>query len=1158
MAKRNKKNDIYHDFKPVRIMSFDFYTIVFHHMMGIPLNTEEGYNSYQGSTPASLDTFQIWKLCSDQNDVKFMYPYKPEEGCTLCYTDALCNVSFSNKSFKNVKACGELASENKKLPQKLEKTLDTDDYYSINVLFSEFKSWYESNKDLHKAKMSLDEQERACKQAQKKAVVSKTAKEKIEATLQKAELSEQPSKFDEKAYRDSINGMLKSFKNLLEVYATIMMGMKEEDTKQAPQLSIRRFVYQNGFDIETKDGIVHYMVYKRSASKAKQGDCLFIWDRIRDRMLSWTWMGLPYKEKLNSIDLISAKAYESLVNSSIEAVISIDPKHILLIDSVESNPIRGNRRILVNENSELQLLSEEQYKDKKGKEFEHTNVIWDGQALVDESIFEKAGYTKNNGRDNRHGMMLLRNSFFKACGFRTKIKAFYKEKKIETVTDMFGRTMRAVDVDMIVTLDSLKLFKFAEFFFTDDINKGRKEQNSKDTKKSAKLKLYEYWQENLSPDFGIVKSEKASYLGHGKYHELSYQVLNTLPLSKQDMEKIMQDELSYLKLLKNNDALMMYRLRNTSSSVRKRYFIYTMLKYFEKFDKVDYYRRFLNQEIQDYKKRLRMGRIKVRGDFYVLCSMPLEMLEYSAFHDKKDDYRKEMQSYLKADQAYIQGMKEGESVVLFRSPHLNAGSVCTLTSAACKEYDQWFDFTNKNGSNIIVVSPWESNIMVKLGGADFDSDTALFVKDETIQEAAKRLLLIKMLGPGEDGVLVAQADPELKKKKKFTYSYCNDDMAKIDHDLSQSGASIGHISNDAQLFNSYLWKAYFSDNTSDCSHDDLTDQQDIQDKNTYMEKVYECVLKLSVLNELEIDRSKHAIDLNINKERKKIKETEIEGKPIAKHKEELGDKKTRTSYEKPVFMSPSGQGYRKQKKENGKKKKEYWNCPVDYIGQILDENKEYSDRQDERISFDRFMEIVFSQNGDSKKTNYDQVRALTDILYNASDQLDQLDRMRDDYDDAGRAKERNRIQQECMEKAMVFRKIGKETVLRLYRNTFETYLDDSKKGQKPHKKGDYKMPQIAGDEKIKYRYLGLLLQIGARFESRKLGGNTAVSCLPAGTYRRNILREIPEEVRQDYSEDQITEIWGIPYITEPDKSEDLYEDMLILEQDENEEHEMIQ
>lgn len=82
------------------------------------------------------------------------------------------------------------------------------------------------------------------------------------------------------------------------------------------------------------------------------------------------------------------------------------------------------------------------------------NNIWDGQSLLDTSLF-----------DDEKGIMLLRNSFFKSCGFNTNIQKWFdyafRGNKPEYIKDMFDRDVKLSDIKLITTPNSLKFLKFA-------------------------------------------------------------------------------------------------------------------------------------------------------------------------------------------------------------------------------------------------------------------------------------------------------------------------------------------------------------------------------------------------------------------------------------------------------------------------------------------------------------------------------------------------------------------------------------------------------------------------------------------------------------------------------------------------------------------------
>ena len=152
---------------------------------------------------------------------------------------------------------------------------------------------------------------------------------------------------------------------------------------------IREHLYTHGFDI---DGI-HYVRYKRSAGSSRDGRCLFIAEPLYPDMMAWSSCGLSAD---TVSDQASWQAYIALTLSSIESAIRLPKKAILLIPDKVSR--FTTKAVCVKEDATEGLTAEEE-------ETEIENVIWDGEALLDVSEFENAGYGDK-------GMMLLRNRFF--------------------------------------------------------------------------------------------------------------------------------------------------------------------------------------------------------------------------------------------------------------------------------------------------------------------------------------------------------------------------------------------------------------------------------------------------------------------------------------------------------------------------------------------------------------------------------------------------------------------------------------------------------------------------------------------------------------------------------------------------------------------------
>lgn len=1066
--------DYTYDYKPVRILKRDAWKIVFYKMLGKPMkkaNETDFTGTMKSSLPASLESMQIWNLCADQysDQSPHMMPYKPSPKSETMFSYAVINVEFPERIDSDA---------------VLSMTKELIDYVKVHNRNKAKKTIEIGGVKIRQTK--IDKLEKNFKDNQK---YHKQLLEKLAEGADETELKE---------IREERGKALGKCRSTLRSLILDHIEKCGNDT-------MRQYLYEKGFACRTEDGIREHVVYKRSANKAKTGSCLFIWKELYEDMHKWSWLDLPVADR--EIDLTSARAYEALVTSSIIKTVKINPERILLIDPVESGNVGGNIRILSkdeeNENG-VRLLTRDEYKQEYGKEFENKNKIWDGQALVDESIFERAGYKKIGEKDNRHGMMLLRNRFFKACAFNTRIKDYYKAEHIDTVTDKFGKEMKAKDVQMIVTPDSIKLYKFAKVFFGGD-----------------EQKAYSYWKKHISSTFGIVKDDHASHLGHGKYHEVSYQFLNTLPISDpDDIDKLLAKDREYMDLMLHNGAVLLHRMHYINVTLRKKYAIRMLYTFCEEFANTEYFKKYyLKDELKNYKDNLKKGRLKLKGDFYYLCSMPYEMLEYSAG-------KKEINPQLEKNQVYIKGYPEGKQVTLIRYPHLSAGSVCVLESADNGNYDQWFNFENKDGCNIVVVSPWNSNIMVKLGGADFDSDTALYVKDEVVEKAAKKLISIEELEPGEDGLPVAVADPALLlSENDEIYNYTKKDMAILDDKLASSGVTIGTISNNIQLFNSYLWEEYFKGKKAD------------KDR---IKAIYECTLIFSVLNELAIDSAKHKLAIAPEELTQQIIEKGYRRNEIIYKIIEMKDTRKYCPYflylsmkrRGGYIMRDKGEAYENAKPGTKKKQDnlQYWNCPMDLICKSL-VSKENSGEWT-GSSLDALLEKVAKDMTWDKKYDYmyNQVRS---FLLETTDSINDSLKKQGDEDE----KNLNEEQKSFLEqfRAMKWnRKDGREEILlKLFRATFEKYITQ-KDG---HTKDDYKDPEMSrADRKI--QVLGMLCALEEEDENGNIKPPSFLKTDKNQFRRKELLTEEQYQCLSVKEQDayRSIDLWGEPWYCDKEQN----------------------
>lgn len=114
---------------------------------------------------------------------------------------------------------------------------------------------------------------------------------------------------------------------------------------------LREFFYrESGFSItytgasssaSDQPQTIQYVRYKRTASGARKGTCLFIAKELYDMMMTWSYAGLD-PAAAEKKEPVSWEAYLALTLSSLEATMKVDPRQILFVKDYYS-PLDGNR-----------------------------------------------------------------------------------------------------------------------------------------------------------------------------------------------------------------------------------------------------------------------------------------------------------------------------------------------------------------------------------------------------------------------------------------------------------------------------------------------------------------------------------------------------------------------------------------------------------------------------------------------------------------------------------------------------------------------------------------------------------------------------------------------------------------------------------------------
>ena len=563
---------------------------------------------------------------------------------------------------------------------------------------------------------------------------------------------------------------------------------KPESGKPVNLKALREYFYTNGFCVNG----VRYVRYKRSAGSSREGKCLFIDERLFRAMNKWSDCGLKVQK-----DLASWESYKALSLSSIKGTIEIPLDGILFVPDHKST---FTEKVVSVEIKKGSLCAEQ-------KNAQITNDIWDGESLLDESLFS-GDYAEKH-------MLLLRNKFFKSCGFRTKLQKWFADKQI-TLDDLKARGFVTLAEDireivMVTTPNSLKYLKFTG---------GLSEKNIRQ------------WAAHTDGSFGVVKWDHPTRFFHGKMVQSSYQLLNTLPLTKEEVEELLQPSIEYIALLRKDTDFMRYHFSDAFAREKdgdeehidglaeRADVIFTLLHHCPHFDETALYANFRDDVVRSLKERLKRGHILLNGTNATLFGNGPELLKYLA--------GEEMSPELQPGQVRCERFADGVKLLCARSPHITMGNLYCAENALCGGIWNYFDL----GENIVCVNAIGENIQQRLNGCDYDSDTMLITDDALLVNAAERY-------NGFFKVPVCNIKAEAKTEQT---------LAALDHETSVN--KIGEIVNLSQKLNSILW-------------DELHHGADKEN----ILAIYSGICKLAVLSGVEIDKAKRTFEnVRVNKE----------------------------------------------------------------------------------------------------------------------------------------------------------------------------------------------------------------------------------------------------------------------------------------------------
>ena len=530
----------------------------------------------------------------------------------------------------------------------------------------------------------------------------------------------------------------------------------KDNYKKITKQELRTEYYVNGVTIPYKtynkkgkiieEEIITYKMLYRTPGKAKKGTCMFIREELYDMAHEYLYMGINLPKKNSPI--IQAGAYSSLITSSIVGKIQIKPEQILILNDYDSKFITNVITIKTDKNKHCYAENVEGY--------EVTNTIFDGQALVDSSIFPEWA----------DGYILLRNHMTKCAAFNTNIKLFMKEQfgdqyETATITDMFGRNVAVKDIRLITTNNAIKWLSFDGVTFDN----------------------WATWIRKNDSMWGIVKTVHESKFGD--VQRMSYQMVNALDINS--MDNVVRKSVEYINKLKtDNNVFLDYLKKNTNFSNDFEVLV-ALCEHNKDFVRSEYFRNRKRKIIETYVLNFKSGRSIQNADNLTIVGSPYAMLLYSIGRSPNDDPTFSVED--DCIQCWTERFDDGEYLAEFRNPFNSRNNLGYLHNVRHEYLDKYF----KLGRLCIAVNMIGTDFQDRNNGSDMDSDSIYVTNQPDIVKHAKYCY--------KNYPTIVNLVPQ----EKNIYDYDMKDFAKVDNTLAAAQLAIGESSNIAQLALTYTY-----------------------------------------------------------------------------------------------------------------------------------------------------------------------------------------------------------------------------------------------------------------------------------------------------------------------------------------------------------------
>lgn len=517
--------------------------------------------------------------------------------------------------------------------------------------------------------------------------------------------------------------------------------------KQRSKQELRREIYNDGIVVHYPDGKdIEYLPLYRSAGKAKNGQIMCIRKNMYHKMLRFLRMGL--KVPKHNAPLVELQAYSSLVTSTIVDRIKIQPDEILVIKDVDRSFYTQILSVETDKENHCQVVSRDHYPV--------TNTLFDGQALIDTSIFP----------DWAHDYILLRQHFTKCAAFHTDIQLFFKDWFQEDyesayLTDYWGRQVKASNVKLICTETALKWTKWHVSF--------------------------DYWAEWLRKNgclFGIVKTAHPSKIGY-ELQQASYQIINSL--NPETMDRVMETSVDFITRLKDDDDFFLDYLRRNESYANDYEVLLALVEADPEIIQSEYFVQRRKAIISSRTQKIREGKVLLHASNLVIVGSPYAMLLASVGENVDNDMTFGVEPL--ATQCYTTFFDEDEYLAFMRSPFNGMNNMGYLHNVRHPKLERYFKF----GEMAIAVNLIGTDFQSRENGSDQDSDFGYTTNHPDVVEHAKYCV---------------QRYPTIENnvpKETSKYDNTADDLARLDNNIAAGQMDIGLSSNICALNLTYSY-----------------------------------------------------------------------------------------------------------------------------------------------------------------------------------------------------------------------------------------------------------------------------------------------------------------------------------------------------------------